>query len=133
MKHGYFKNSAVHAPSIYRVRVRVLVRLHAYRVRQKVVGYVCLNGVRHGYGLDTEWVRRWCVLGTAGAKIKFSEKLRGTGAILRKIKKRKRKNVYTIFPNHLVFIFDFDICPNLIEAKRTSTITLLQLRLRLLP
>ncbi|CAL5386705.1 unnamed protein product [Camellia sinensis] len=73
MKHGYSKNSAVHAPGTYRVRVRVPVRLHAYRVRQKVAGYVCLCRVRHGYGSGTAWVRLWCVLGTAGQKSNFLE------------------------------------------------------------
>ncbi|KAF5942199.1 hypothetical protein HYC85_019841 [Camellia sinensis] len=50
--HGYSKNSVVHAPGTYRVRVRVPVRLHTYRVRQKPVRYVCLSWVRHGYGSD---------------------------------------------------------------------------------
>ncbi|KAF5930473.1 hypothetical protein HYC85_031346 [Camellia sinensis] len=35
VKHGYSKNSAVHAPGTYRVRVRIPVWLHAYRQRER--------------------------------------------------------------------------------------------------
>ncbi|CAL5436735.1 unnamed protein product [Camellia sinensis] len=84
MKHGYFKNSAVHAPGA-----------------GTRTGYVCLC-----------WVRLWCVLGMAGAEIKFCEELRGTGAILR----GEKKMYIRICPN--LITLDFDFCPNLIEAKR---------------
>ncbi|THF97055.1 hypothetical protein TEA_020479 [Camellia sinensis var. sinensis] len=75
------------------------------RVRQKVVEYVCLSRVRHGYGSGTAWVRLWYVLGTAGAEIKFSEKLRA--------KRRLRPSLSSSTSTQrststLVFDFDFD-------------------------
>ncbi|CAL5396873.1 unnamed protein product [Camellia sinensis] len=93
MKHGYSKNSAVHAPGTYRVRVRVPVRLHAYRVRQKPLRYVCLSWVRHGYGSGTAWVRIRYVLGTSGQKSNFLEIEGYRSNIKKKLKKNEKMNI----------------------------------------
>ncbi|KAL7165047.1 hypothetical protein ACSBR2_040855 [Camellia fascicularis] len=62
-----------------------------------------------GYSMGMAWVRLWCVLGTAMAEIKFSEKLRGTGAILSKILKKEKEKMY------------IRICPNLITFALISS------------